>query len=400
MMNKSSLIIQGFFPGGRPHSSVLLDGRSDYLSLSESGRTLQALLRHPNNLIIQQKQSCSNSESMKVPGAPAGNNIKAYPLNISRLNFSDDGFSFTDNVLQLCEALFETGLSDVEIHEGNGEAELLGALAFTNGNNVYFARGRYNPYSPQGQMLLGHELTHVIQQKEGRVINPYKEGVTAVYSPDLEAEADRMGMRLTGIGKILRPAGFKSCKIIQLASEVREKTVKKEEKKEEKIPAWKEIALEVGRRFPTKGLSLIIKNKTGEIIDEKTIEEFIEEQFPKTKKKKVKVKTTEETNTMCHIKIDNIIVAKGLNGFHPNLNENVYKILNGVVKDEEWSIFNCAEVGALNMALNKNLKPIDMVFSSFYHPGGMVKRLCGNCSQWLEPVSGETNKYKIKSSHL
>jgi len=32
-----------------------------------------------------------------------------------------------------------------------------------------FAPGQYKPESQEGQKLIGHELTHVVQQKEGRV---------------------------------------------------------------------------------------------------------------------------------------------------------------------------------------------------------------------------------------
>jgi hypothetical protein len=44
-----------------------------------------------------------------------------------------------------------------------------------------------------GQALLGHELTHVVQQRAGRVRNPYASGIAVVQDPALEAEADRMG---------------------------------------------------------------------------------------------------------------------------------------------------------------------------------------------------------------
>ena len=40
----------------------------------------------------------------------------------------------------------------------------LGAKAFTNGSDVYFNKGEYNPSSKDGQHLLAHELTHTVQQ--------------------------------------------------------------------------------------------------------------------------------------------------------------------------------------------------------------------------------------------
>ncbi len=92
------------------------------------------------------------------------------------------------------EAFFNTSFADVRVHVGP-EASSIGALAFTHGTDLYFVPGQYNPQSPQGQQLLGHELTHVVQQRAGRVRNPLGAGVAVVQDPALEAEAERMGLR-------------------------------------------------------------------------------------------------------------------------------------------------------------------------------------------------------------
>ncbi len=92
------------------------------------------------------------------------------------------------------EAFFKTSFADVRVHVGS-EASTIGALAFTHGADLYFATGHYNPQTPQGQRLLGHELTHVVQQRAGRVRNPFGSGVAVVRDPTLEAEAERMGLQ-------------------------------------------------------------------------------------------------------------------------------------------------------------------------------------------------------------
>ena len=84
------------------------------------------------------------------------------------------------------------------MHVGS-EAPSIGALAFTHGTDLYFAPGQYNPRSSQGQQLLGHELTHVVQQRAGRVRNPLGSGVAVVQDPALEAEAERMGMQAAAL---------------------------------------------------------------------------------------------------------------------------------------------------------------------------------------------------------
>jgi hypothetical protein len=66
------------------------------------------------------------------------------------------------------------------------------------GETLYFAPGRYESTTRQGMALLGHELTHVVQQRSGRVVNPYGRGIAIVQDPELEAEADVMALQLVG----------------------------------------------------------------------------------------------------------------------------------------------------------------------------------------------------------
>jgi hypothetical protein len=96
-------------------------------------------------------------------------------------------------VLAKMEAAFGADFSAVRVHVGP-QAARIGAVAFTMGDDLYFAPGQFQPGSSQGQQLLGHELAHVIQQREGRVPAPGS-GVTVVQNRLLEAEADRLGMR-------------------------------------------------------------------------------------------------------------------------------------------------------------------------------------------------------------
>ncbi|MCH9679836.1 MAG: DUF4157 domain-containing protein, partial [Deltaproteobacteria bacterium] len=88
------------------------------------------------------------------------------------------------------EALFETDLSRVTVHEGP-TTRTMGALAVTRGDQIHFEAGTYDPTTPEGIQLLGHELAHVVQQRQGRVENPYRRGIAIVQDPVLEAEADR-----------------------------------------------------------------------------------------------------------------------------------------------------------------------------------------------------------------
>jgi hypothetical protein len=97
-------------------------------------------------------------------------------------------------VLQLMESAFGARFGDVRIHIGPHAANL-GAIAFTRGSNIHFAPGRYDPSSAPGRQLLAHELAHVVQQRTGRVQNPFGSGVAVVHDAALEAEAERLAQR-------------------------------------------------------------------------------------------------------------------------------------------------------------------------------------------------------------
>lgn len=98
-------------------------------------------------------------------------------------------------VRQKMEAVFRSSFSDVRIHVGP-EATALGATAFTQGSHIHFAPGQYDPHTSRGQQVLGRELAHVVQQRAGRVRNPFGTGVAVVQDRVLEAEAERMAIRV------------------------------------------------------------------------------------------------------------------------------------------------------------------------------------------------------------
>ena len=66
------------------------------------------------------------------------------------------------------ESRFGHDLSRVRIHSGyeaDRSNRTLGAEAFTYGDSIAFASGRYRPHTQQGFHLLSHEIAHTIQQR-------------------------------------------------------------------------------------------------------------------------------------------------------------------------------------------------------------------------------------------
>ena len=62
-------------------------------------------------------------------------------------------------------------LSGARVHDNatsHQAADALSAHAYTKDQDMHFAAGQYQPGSTEGRRLLAHELTHVVQQLEGR----------------------------------------------------------------------------------------------------------------------------------------------------------------------------------------------------------------------------------------
>ena len=65
------------------------------------------------------------------------------------------------------ESRLRHNFADVRVHRDSSAPAAIGARAFTVGADIVFAPGRYAPGREDGQRLLAHELTHVVQQRAG-----------------------------------------------------------------------------------------------------------------------------------------------------------------------------------------------------------------------------------------
>ncbi len=131
----------------------------------------------------------------RMAQARSSHPISTTQIPAGQLRVIGNGRALDDAIRQTMESFFQADFSGVRVHEGPA-AQAMGALAFTLGEEIHFAPGLYDPASREGVALLGHELTHVVQQRDGRVANPYGHGVAIVQDPALEAEADQMGQKI------------------------------------------------------------------------------------------------------------------------------------------------------------------------------------------------------------
>ncbi|MBW4631806.1 MAG: DUF4157 domain-containing protein [Iphinoe sp. HA4291-MV1] len=77
------------------------------------------------------------------------------------------GVPLANNIREPMEQAFGADFSGVKVHTGAQSNQLnqsIQARAFTTGQDVFFRQGEYNPGSQEGQELIAHELTHVVQQ--------------------------------------------------------------------------------------------------------------------------------------------------------------------------------------------------------------------------------------------
>jgi ribosomal protein S11 len=88
------------------------------------------------------------------------------------------------------EKVIGADFTGVRIHTDSNAVQMnkeLGAQAFTHGNDIYFNAGRFNPGNTESKKLLGHELTHTIQQGKSP---------TGIQKEDGESKLDRLNEML------------------------------------------------------------------------------------------------------------------------------------------------------------------------------------------------------------
>lgn len=84
------------------------------------------------------------------------------------------------------ESMSGFSMDDVKVHYNSVKPAIVQALAYTQGTNVYMGAGQ--------EQHLGHELWHVVQQKQGRVAPTGSVGGLPLNdNAALEKEADQYG---------------------------------------------------------------------------------------------------------------------------------------------------------------------------------------------------------------
>jgi len=98
------------------------------------------------------------------------------------------------------ELRFGQDFSTVHVHDdtsAHASAQSFAAKAYTHGEDIVFAAGRFAPETQQGRHLLAHELAHVVQQRRGGGAPPDDAG-----APTERAAASAAGAVTAGSGPV------------------------------------------------------------------------------------------------------------------------------------------------------------------------------------------------------
>jgi hypothetical protein len=120
-------------------------------------------LSQPDQTSLQPIQT----ESLETTAPQSG---QTTPLETTLQQAQTGGEALPSPVQTSMEKAFGTDFRGVRIHadaQANRLNQTIGSKAFTSDRHIFFRSGNYHPTQPDGQKLLAHELTHVMQQTGG-----------------------------------------------------------------------------------------------------------------------------------------------------------------------------------------------------------------------------------------
>ncbi|MCL4870164.1 MAG: DUF4157 domain-containing protein [Anaerolineae bacterium] len=152
--------------------------------------------------LTQMQRTVGNSTVQRFLAQRSGGQQGPSPVDDETANLINSrrgaGQSIDEGIAGKAGSVMGQDFSGVNVHTDSTADNLsrnLGAVAFTTGNDIFFRSGAYNPKSSDGQQLISHELTHVVQQGASM---PAVQGKMTVNDPNdqYEAEADSMAAQV------------------------------------------------------------------------------------------------------------------------------------------------------------------------------------------------------------
>lgn len=148
--------------------------------------------------------------SRKISGGGGGSSGIAVSQQMeSQLSqLQGGGRQMPEGLRNMMENGFGQDFGHVRIHTDAEAADMsssIGARAFTLGNDIYFNCGQFNPETTEGQRLVAHELTHVVQGtgKVGRKEKEVWQNRQRVYEAELALAFEEEGKYKLAFNKLL-----------------------------------------------------------------------------------------------------------------------------------------------------------------------------------------------------
>jgi hypothetical protein len=160
----------------------------------KADRMADRIMRMPVATVRRQCAACDTGGPLRPSGEEGaitvsrkevGGPVPTVPASVESVIHSP-GVPLSASTRAFFEPRFGEDLGHVRVHMdgmASRSAREVNALAYTVGSHIVFGAGRYEPGTSQGQRLLAHELTHVLQQ--GRYLS--------LPSIQRQADPDRSG---------------------------------------------------------------------------------------------------------------------------------------------------------------------------------------------------------------
>ena len=176
---KQDIPVSEITPAPPPNPTLLAgsetpeaESQNPALNSSTQNAFQNVLIQAQHNIQTQSENIALEEQEdlMQAKSQPQWSNNKTDTEDLeSKLNNTKGGGSpLPETTKGFMESRFGADFSDVRVHNDNTAASMttsLFAQAFTQGTDIYFNTGKYNPNSNEGKSLLAHELTHVVQQR-------------------------------------------------------------------------------------------------------------------------------------------------------------------------------------------------------------------------------------------
>jgi hypothetical protein len=153
----------------------------------EADRTADEVMRKPDSAEGGLCSGCEDQVQRSAQPAGTQQTPDVTPHTESRISsLRGSGQPLSRSLRAFFEPRFGCDFSQVRLHSDTQAAYAANAVkarAFTIGTDLVFAQGQLSPGTAHGKKLLAHELTHVLQQTEGKTFGSPAADVTASRSP-------------------------------------------------------------------------------------------------------------------------------------------------------------------------------------------------------------------------